>query len=95
MGVAIAKSHPYMVSNAFPGTWRPHAKCMPDWSLINFPQPQKIPVGVGMGNNTHYHAHMCFIMPEKIPQIVLIPSIYDEFMSLSPYVQVFLLKYHF
>ena len=48
MAVAKARSHPYLVNNAFLGTWRPHAKILPDWSLINFFKPKLLPVGVAM-----------------------------------------------
>ena len=31
----MEKPHPYVFNNAFPGSWRPHAKFWPDWSSIN------------------------------------------------------------
>ena len=34
VGVVIAKPHPYVFHNAFLGTWRPHSKFLPDWSVI-------------------------------------------------------------
>ena len=34
--MAKARPHPYLVNNAFPGTWRPHAKILSDWLLISF-----------------------------------------------------------
>ena len=54
MGVAIAKPHPYVVNNAFPGTW----------PLINFFSQNNF-VGVAMENYTHYHGHMCLIMSPR------------------------------
>ena len=62
MGVAKTKPHPYLANNAFPGTWRPNTKILPDWSLINFFQPKKTSCGcIYEKNYTHYHARMNFI----------------------------------
>ena len=40
-------------------------------------------MGVAMWSHTHYYAHMCLIMSEKISQIILISNIYG-IMGLSP-----------
>ena len=48
--MAMTKSHPYEVNNVFFwGTWRPHAKCWLDWSLINF---------FSQNNLLYYNAHL-------------------------------------
>ena len=36
VAMAMARPHPYLVNYAYLGTWRPHAKILPDWSLLNF-----------------------------------------------------------
>ena len=62
MCVAMANQQPYVVNSAFPGTCRPHANFLPDWSLINL-FSAKIISGVWLWqNHTNYHAHMCLII---------------------------------
>ena len=67
MGVAIAKPHPYVLNNAFLGTWRPHTYFLLAWSLINFFPSQNNFQWVWLWKkNTHYHAHMCLIMLTQV-----------------------------
>ena len=52
MGVAMAKPHPHVINNAYPGTWRQHAIFWTDYSF-DLRLPEKKSYGRGYDKMTH------------------------------------------
>ena len=49
MCVAMPISHPYVVSNAYPGNWRPYATFCLVGPLLDIPSQKQLPAGGGGG----------------------------------------------